>query len=539
MALKMHGTEKPHGVAFYVRYSSNKQDAENSKAGQISELQKYIDGTDNWLVEIYIDEAISGKREDRPELNRLMSDADRRDCLFSEVVIWRFNRFGRRASTVDQRANELEKRGITLTSIKEPLAGGQAIVRFMRNLHGNISELFSDNMGEDIARGKQESNSHGVWTYGKPPFGYRLRYVLERGKMRPHLEPDPETAHIIRRMKGLYLQGKIQKEIARIFRQENLPGPTGRPRTYSRVTQILKSCLYAGFIKSGERSKHYEISMTPVPEIEIISLDDYGRVQDSMASRATGRRHPRETASENMLSGLVWAELCHRKMSPTAGGRSARGLKYYTCRGKIQGHCDDCVTPVIRNDDLEPAVAYHLVNEVLTGTNLNPIIDSVEVEYESNARGVQESLKDIDLNIEDHKKQRQNLLAKVRAGQMENTDVSDEMREIRERIQESEQAQLIARAQVANEQALTANREEVIKYATDLSTYLRPANVGLMKEILQQVVEEIRIRPRPEENSALVKIIYKIPMPPEDWSEGKNVEEFLLRKNSRSLIPLA
>ena len=122
---------------------------------------------------------------------------------------------------------------------------------------------------------------------------------------------------------------------------------------------------------------------------------------------------------------------------------------------------------------------------------------------------------------------------------MEDVDISDDIREIRENLRELKQEELTARAKVANEQALTENREKVVNYATELGTYLRPGNVGLMKEILQRLVHQIRVRPGPEKDSALIRIIYKIPMPPEDWSEGKNIEDFLLKKNSRSLSPHA
>ena len=82
---------------------------------------------------------------------------------------------------------------------------------------------------------------------------------------------------------------------------------------------------------------------------------------------------------------------------------------------------------------------------------------------------------------------------------------------------------------------MTENREKMVEYATDLRTYLRPGNIRLLKEILQRVVHQVRVKPGPEQDSAFFKIIYKIPMPPDDWRQGANVEQFLLRKASRSL----
>ena len=143
---------EPKRVVFYIRFSSWQQDAENSKEGQLNALQDYADSNGKICVGIYIDEAISGKRDDRMELNRLMRDGQSRDRPFDEVLIWKFDRFGRRASTIDRRATDLESLDIAVTAIRQPIDGKPAVVRFVRNLLGNISEYFSDNMGEDIAR---------------------------------------------------------------------------------------------------------------------------------------------------------------------------------------------------------------------------------------------------------------------------------------------------------------------------------------------------------------------------------------------------
>jgi DNA invertase Pin-like site-specific DNA recombinase len=44
----------------------------------------------------YVDVGISGTKENRPELDRLMTDAHRR--RFDAVVVWKFDRFARSVS---------------------------------------------------------------------------------------------------------------------------------------------------------------------------------------------------------------------------------------------------------------------------------------------------------------------------------------------------------------------------------------------------------------------------------------------------------
>ena len=87
MPAKKKNDGEPKRVVFYIRFSSWQQDAENSKEGQINAPQDYADSNGKICVGIYIDEAISGKRDDRKELNRLMRDGQSRDRPFDEVLI--------------------------------------------------------------------------------------------------------------------------------------------------------------------------------------------------------------------------------------------------------------------------------------------------------------------------------------------------------------------------------------------------------------------------------------------------------------------
>src|ERR1700683_5364332 len=77
-------------VALYARVSTlNNQDPEM----QLAELREYA-GRRGWqIVEEFTDQGVSGCKESRPALNRLMSDACRR--RFDAVFVWKIGRFGR------------------------------------------------------------------------------------------------------------------------------------------------------------------------------------------------------------------------------------------------------------------------------------------------------------------------------------------------------------------------------------------------------------------------------------------------------------
>src|SRR6266849_1832549 len=81
-------------TALYARVSTS--DKGQDPEVQLRELREYCERR-GWTANgEYVDAGISGAKDSRPELNRLMADANRRK--FDAVVVWRFDRFARSVS---------------------------------------------------------------------------------------------------------------------------------------------------------------------------------------------------------------------------------------------------------------------------------------------------------------------------------------------------------------------------------------------------------------------------------------------------------
>src|ERR1700681_3136071 len=77
-------------VGLYARVSTlNHQDPQM----QLAELREYARRRGWQIVEEFTDQGVSGCKESRPSLNRLMSDAKQRK--FDAVVVWKLDRFAR------------------------------------------------------------------------------------------------------------------------------------------------------------------------------------------------------------------------------------------------------------------------------------------------------------------------------------------------------------------------------------------------------------------------------------------------------------
>lgn len=105
---------KTLNAAIYARVSTlNGQDPEM----QLRELRDYCQRRGWAVVMEYVDAGVSGAKEKRPELDRLIADAHRRS--FDSVVVWRFDRFARSVSHLLRALETFGSLGIEFVSLSE------------------------------------------------------------------------------------------------------------------------------------------------------------------------------------------------------------------------------------------------------------------------------------------------------------------------------------------------------------------------------------------------------------------------------------
>ena len=84
---QMSEQSEPTPVALYARVSSDRQDVDLSVAAQLRALRDYADKNGYAVVREYVDEAVSGRVDDRPEFNKMIDEARLPEATFSEVLI--------------------------------------------------------------------------------------------------------------------------------------------------------------------------------------------------------------------------------------------------------------------------------------------------------------------------------------------------------------------------------------------------------------------------------------------------------------------
>ncbi len=143
-------------VALYARVSTlNNQDPEM----QLSELRDYAGRREWQIVEEYTDEGVSGNKESRPALNRLMADACRR--RFDAIVVWKIDRFGRSLKHLINSLAELAALGVLFVSLRDHLDLSTPSGRLMFQIIGAMAEFERSLIQERVRAGLRNARAKG------------------------------------------------------------------------------------------------------------------------------------------------------------------------------------------------------------------------------------------------------------------------------------------------------------------------------------------------------------------------------------------
>jgi DNA invertase Pin-like site-specific DNA recombinase len=151
---------KPKRVALYIRISTGDQNPDLQR----NELPEYCDRRKWPVVETYSD-TMSGAKDKRPSLDRLMADARR--GKFDAVVVWRFDRFARSSSHLLKALEEFSALGIDFVSVTEAIDTSTPAGKMVFTVLGAVAELERTIIRERVIAGQKAAKRRGV-RFGRP-----------------------------------------------------------------------------------------------------------------------------------------------------------------------------------------------------------------------------------------------------------------------------------------------------------------------------------------------------------------------------------
>src|SRR3974390_151507 len=126
---------------------------------QLRELREYCQRR-GWNVSTeYVDAGVSGAKERRPELDRLLADAHRR--RFDAVVVWRFDRFARSVSHLLRTLETFRSLGIEFVSLSEQVDTSTPAGKLVFTVLGAVAELERSLIVERVRAGLRNARAKG------------------------------------------------------------------------------------------------------------------------------------------------------------------------------------------------------------------------------------------------------------------------------------------------------------------------------------------------------------------------------------------
>jgi DNA invertase Pin-like site-specific DNA recombinase len=151
-----HTLEARRRCAIYCRVSTcNKGHTTETQA---MALRDYATQR-GWPMAEYIDEGVSGAKDRRPGLDRLMRDAKARK--FDLVIVARFDRFARSTSHLLRALDEFQQLGIDFVSLSENIDTGTAVGKMIFTVLSAVGELERNLIRERVAMGIRRARKQG------------------------------------------------------------------------------------------------------------------------------------------------------------------------------------------------------------------------------------------------------------------------------------------------------------------------------------------------------------------------------------------
>ncbi len=298
-------------VAFYGRYSSAMQ-TEQSIEGQRHVCEKYAVQNGLQIVAEYVDRAISGTSDKRPQFQQMIADAA--NGKFEHILVYKLDRFARNRYDSALYKKKLRDHGVTVLSATEAISNTPEGI-IMEGLLEAMDEYYSAELARKSRRGREESFRKGRFMPTHVPFGYK--------KVDHHLAIDDTTAPIARKIFERYADGDRLIDIEHWLNGLGVRNAAGNTWDECSLSRLLHRTYYYGEYKYGDFEGAAECPA-------IITRELWDQVQNRLAESAKRRRENR-TNYDYILTGKLYCVEHNRMMS----GISSHG-KYHRYR------CLDC-----------------------------------------------------------------------------------------------------------------------------------------------------------------------------------------------------
>ena len=328
-------------AVIYARYSSENQ-SEQSIDGQLRVCQEFALGKGIVVVDTYIDRAMTGTNDNRPDFQRMIKDSHKKAWKY--VIVYKLDRFSRNKYEMAMHKKTLKDNGIKLISATEYIPDSPEAIIIESMLEG-YAEYYSAELSQKVRRGMKETRLKGNYTGGTVLYGYRIEnkkvVIVE------------EQAEIIRLIFSRYASGVFVKYIVQELNEMKVLH-RGKPFARTTIYNILGNEKYTGIYRYKG-----EVFDNIYPRIVSQEIFDIVRAK---ADKQKHGRHPKDDTIY-LLSNKMICGYCGCSVTAESGtSHTGRVLRYYKCLGRKLHN--GCTKENIQKEKLEEIVIDAIIQSL-------------------------------------------------------------------------------------------------------------------------------------------------------------------------------
>ncbi len=158
-------------AAIYLRVSSEEQVRGFGLEVQEEKLRDYCKLYDFEIEEkhVFREEGVSGAERNRPELNRMLVCAEKKE--FSVVLVYKIDRLSRLLLHLLEVTNKFEQLGVGFRSVTEPIDTTNSLGRCIFQILGSFAEFERGVIRERTYGGQIKNKQQGNWVSGITSYG--------------------------------------------------------------------------------------------------------------------------------------------------------------------------------------------------------------------------------------------------------------------------------------------------------------------------------------------------------------------------------
>ena len=346
-------------AAIYARYSCDAQ-TEQSIEGQLHVCKEYAERNGIVILDTYIDRAMTGTNDNRPDFQRMIKDSAEKRWNF--ILVYKLDRFSRNKFESVINRKKLSDNGVKVLSAMENIPDTPEGI-ILESLLEGMNQYFSAELSQKVKRGMRETRLKGYYQGGGLPYGYR---VEDR-----KIVVDEEQAENVRYMFEQFAKGVYVREIIEALTARGVTYH-GKPFAKNTVYNILKNEKYCGVYYHGEERID---NMYP----QIVPDEIFERVRNITESNKHGKRSVEVTY---LLRHKLVCGYCGQSVIAENGtARNGERRYYYKCRGR-KARVNDCKKAAVPKEELERLVLDAVIGQLKEPVLMDKLVNAILAEQE-------------------------------------------------------------------------------------------------------------------------------------------------------------